>query len=71
MKLGSCNEPHPSRILYIDPSKRLNGYYAPRALYIENNKGRVAGSDTARRIDLSIINLPPTQLPRWCHVHHP
>jgi hypothetical protein len=31
----------------------------------------VAGFDVTRRIDLSIFNLSPTQLPRWCHVHHP
>jgi hypothetical protein len=41
MKLGSDNEPHPSRILYIGPSKRLNDYYAPK----------VAGSDAAHRIE--------------------
>jgi hypothetical protein len=26
--LGSAKEPQPSRVLYIDPSKRLNEYYA-------------------------------------------
>jgi hypothetical protein len=31
MKLESGNEPHPYRVLYIDPSKRLNNYYAPMA----------------------------------------
>jgi hypothetical protein len=31
----------------------------------------VAGSDVARHINPSIFNLPPTQLLRWCHVHHP
>jgi hypothetical protein len=31
MKLGSGQEPHPSKVLYIGPSKRLNGYHAPRA----------------------------------------
>jgi hypothetical protein len=30
MKLGSDKEPQPSRVLYIDPSKRLNDYYTPR-----------------------------------------
>jgi hypothetical protein len=28
MKLGSGEEPQPSRFLYIGPSKRLNDYYA-------------------------------------------
>jgi hypothetical protein len=28
MKLGSGKEPHPSRVLFIGPSKRLNDYYA-------------------------------------------
>jgi hypothetical protein len=31
MKLGSDKKPHPSRVLYIGLSKRLNDYYAPRA----------------------------------------
>jgi hypothetical protein len=31
MKLGSGNEPQPSRVLYIGLSKRLKDYYAPRA----------------------------------------
>jgi hypothetical protein len=31
IKLGSGKELHPSRVLYIGPSKRLNDYYAPRA----------------------------------------
>jgi hypothetical protein len=31
MKVGSGKEPHPSRVLYIGPNKRLNDYYAPRA----------------------------------------
>jgi hypothetical protein len=31
IKLGSGKEPHPSRILFIGPSKRLNDYNAPRA----------------------------------------
>jgi hypothetical protein len=31
MKLGSDKESHPSRVLYIGPSKKLNNYYAPRA----------------------------------------
>jgi hypothetical protein len=61
MKLGSGEELHPSRVLYIGSSKNLNDYNAPSALYIENGKGRVVGSDTARRIDPSIFNLPPTQ----------
>jgi hypothetical protein len=56
MKLGSCKEPQPSRVLYIGPSKILNDYYAPRAKYIESGKGRVAGSDAARRIDPSVFN---------------
>jgi hypothetical protein len=56
MKLESGNEPHPSRVLYIGPNKRLNDY-------IENDKGRVAGSDAAHRIDPSVFNLPPTQPP--------
>jgi hypothetical protein len=30
MKLESVKEPHPSRVLYIGPSKRLNDYYASR-----------------------------------------
>jgi hypothetical protein len=30
MKLRSGKEPHPSRVLYIGPNKRLNDYYAPR-----------------------------------------
>jgi hypothetical protein len=29
MKLGSGNELHPSRVLYIGPTKMLNNYYAP------------------------------------------
>jgi hypothetical protein len=29
--LGSGKKLHPSRVLYIGPSKRLNDYYAPRA----------------------------------------
>jgi hypothetical protein len=29
MKLGSGKDPHPSRVLYIGPSKMLNDYYAP------------------------------------------
>jgi hypothetical protein len=29
--LGSGKEPQPSKVLYIDPSKRLNDYYSPRA----------------------------------------
>jgi hypothetical protein len=28
IKLGSVKKPQPSRVLYIDPSKRLNDYYA-------------------------------------------
>jgi hypothetical protein len=39
----------------------LNDYYAPRAQYVENGKGRVTGSDAARRIDPSVFNLPRTQ----------
>jgi hypothetical protein len=70
MKLGSDKEPHPFRVLYIGPSKRLNDYYAPMAYYIKNCKGRVAGSDAAHRIDPSVFNLPLMQPPRWCHVHH-
>jgi hypothetical protein len=31
IKLGSGKEPHPSRVLYIGPNKRLNDYYAPIA----------------------------------------
>jgi hypothetical protein len=31
MKLESGNEPQPSKVLYIGPSKRLNDYYAPMA----------------------------------------
>jgi hypothetical protein len=31
MKLESGKEPQPSRVLYIDSSKRLNDYYTPRA----------------------------------------
>jgi hypothetical protein len=61
MKLGSGKEPQPSRVLYIGSSKGLNDYYAPRASYIENGKGRVAGSNAARHIDSSIFNLPLTQ----------
>jgi hypothetical protein len=30
MKLRSGKKPHPSRVLYIGPSKRLNDYYTPR-----------------------------------------
>jgi hypothetical protein len=30
MKLKSGKEPHPPRVLFIGPSKRLNDYYAPR-----------------------------------------
>jgi hypothetical protein len=52
-----------SKVLYIGQSKKLNNYYAPGAKYIENGKGRVAGSDAACRIDQSIFNLPPTQTP--------
>jgi hypothetical protein len=61
MNLGSGKEPHPSRVLYIGPSKRLNDYYAPRGYYNKNSKGRVAGSETACRIDSSVFNLPPMQ----------
>jgi hypothetical protein len=71
MKLGSVKEPQPSRVLYTGPSKRLNDYYTLRVEYIENGKGRVAGSDAARRIDPSVFNLSSMQPPRWCHVHHP
>jgi hypothetical protein len=63
MKLGSGKEPHPFSVLYVGPSKRLNDYFAPRAEYIKNGKGMVAGSDVARRIDPSVFNLPPTQPP--------
>jgi hypothetical protein len=52
-----------SKVLYIGQSKKLNNYYAPRAKYIENGKGRVAGSDAARCINQFIFNLPPTQTP--------
>jgi hypothetical protein len=31
IKLKSDKESHPSRALYIGPSKRLNDYYASRA----------------------------------------
>jgi hypothetical protein len=30
IKLGSGKESHPSRMLYIGPSKRLNDYYGSR-----------------------------------------
>jgi hypothetical protein len=49
-----------SRVLYIGTIKKLKDYYAPKGKYIENGKGRVAGSDVARRIDPSVFNLPPT-----------
>jgi hypothetical protein len=71
MNLGSDKEPQPFKVLYIGLSKKLNDYYAPNAKYIENGKGRIAGSDAARRIDSSVFNLPPMQPPRWYHVHHP
>jgi hypothetical protein len=48
MKLESGKEPIHSRVLYIGPSERLNDYYAPRAKYIENDKGRVVGFDATR-----------------------
>jgi hypothetical protein len=63
MKLESGKEPHPSRVLFIGQSKRLKHYYTPRVEYIQNDKVRVAGSDTARRIDPSIFNLILTQPP--------
>jgi hypothetical protein len=52
-----ARNPIHSRVLYIGLSKMLTDYYAPRAKYIENNKGRVAGSDAAHRIDPSIFNF--------------
>jgi hypothetical protein len=61
----------PETILFTSPSKRLNDYYASNAQYIENGKGRIAGSDATRRFDQSVFNLPPMQPPWWCHVHHP
>jgi hypothetical protein len=52
-----------SKVLYIGSSKKLNNYYTPGAKYIENGKGRVAGSDAVHRIDQSIFHLPPMQTP--------
>jgi hypothetical protein len=34
--MRSGKEPHPSRVLFICPSKRLKDHYAPSAEYIEN-----------------------------------
>jgi hypothetical protein len=53
----------PETVLFISPSKMLNDYYASNAQYIENGKGRVAGSDATRRIHPSDFNLPPMQPP--------
>jgi hypothetical protein len=53
----------PETVLFISPTKRLNDYYASNAQYIENGKGRLAGSDATRHIDPSIFNLPPMQPP--------
>jgi hypothetical protein len=53
----------PETVLFISPTKRLNDYYASNAQYIENGKGRIAGSDATRRIDPSVFNLPPMQPP--------
>jgi hypothetical protein len=39
-----ARSPIHSRVIYIGTSKRLNDYYTPKAKYIENDKGRIAGS---------------------------
>jgi hypothetical protein len=57
IKLKSGKKLHPSMIIYIGLSKRLNDYYAHMVQYIENGKDRVAGSNVVRCIDPLIFNL--------------
>jgi hypothetical protein len=60
IKLKSGKKLHPSMVIYIGTSKRLNDYYVHMAQYIENGKERVARYNVVRCIDPSIFNLPLT-----------
>jgi hypothetical protein len=63
MNLRSGKGPHPSRVLFIDSSKRLKDDYAHRDQYNENDKGKVEGSDAAHCIDPFVFSFIPTQPP--------